>query len=754
MNKKTNILIVDDEIEVLESLEGILTIGGYGVTKALNGKEALVKVREKIPHLLILDLLMPMMNGYEVCRRIRKDPTTKYLPIIMLTGRGELESKIEGIRTGIDDYMVKPFEPEELLAKIEAIIHRTYFGLDANPLTSLPGNNSIREEIKNCISSKRIFAVCYFDIDNFKTFNDRYGFEKGDEVIRKTSQIIIEVIRDLGGEGDFIGHIGGDDFIAIIDPKIIENFCSQIIKKFDQMVPYLYNEEDRERGCVVGKTRQGYIERFPLMSISIGVVTNEKKEITHLAQVSKIGADLKEYVKRFSGSNYIVDRREVNKKEVISETMEAKDILEQELKKRDTEKKCSDLFRDKITGFFSFPQVIDDIKDILVKKGQVGLLYLNIKKHQLRENIYGWEEYEEILRRTSKVLLNLQDRIFRKEDIISTYESKKSNIFISLIPPRYKESLKIEDLEKVSSRVQKNLRLKMNEEIGLYANQRFGFYVGYALITNIPEISMEKLVYQAIVKALKVANNREQYERWRKSSQLKQLIKNKEICTLFQPIFNFQNKKIFGYEALSRGFYGTELENPEVLFDLSNEIDSTWELEYLCHEKALGYTKKLKQGQKLFLNIEPQVIGDPRFDFQKLVNKEGLNLSNIVLEIPEQTIAKDFRLLYYTINVLKRQGIDTCIDNFRLIHPSFQFIIKLKPKFVKLDISLVRSLDKDSVKQKLLLAILESLKEINTSVIASGIEDKNEYDTLLKMGINYGQGYFFPKRGEKLLSGL
>ncbi|MDI6785991.1 MAG: EAL domain-containing protein [bacterium] len=754
MNKKTNILIVDDEIEVLEALENILTIGGYGITKALNGKEALENIREKIPHLLILDLLMPMMSGYEVCQKIRKDPTAKHLPIIMLTGKGELENKIEGLRAGIDDYMVKPFEPKELLAKIEAIIHRTYFGLDANPLTSLPGNNSIQEEIKNCISSRRAFAVCYFDIDDFKTFNDRYGFERGDEVIRKTSQIIIEVIRDLGDEDDFIGHIGGDDFIVIIDPKMVESACSRIIKEFDQMVPYLYNEEDRKRGYIVGNNRQGYVERFPLMSVSIGVVTNEKRKITHLAQVSKISADLKKYIKRFSGSNYIVDRREADKKEVISEIMKPKDLIEQEIRKRDTEKRCVDLFRDEITGLLSLPQAINDIKDILVKKGQIGLLCLSIKKHQLREDIYGWQECEEILRRTSKVLFKLQANIFRKEDIISTYGPKRSNIVISLIPPRYKESLKIEDLEKVSSRVQEDLRLKINKEIGSYVNQKFGFYMGYALITNIPEISIGKLVYQGIEKALRVASNREQYERWRKSSQLKQIIKNKEICTLFQPIFNFQNKEIFGYEALSRGFSGTELENPEVLFDLSKEIDSIWELECICKEKALSYASKLKPEQKLFLNIEPQVIEDPRFNFQELVNKKSPNLSNVVLEIPEQTIAKNFRLLHCAISVLKKQGINTCIDNFRLIYPSFQFIVKLKPDFVKLDISLARNIDKDSVRQKLLLAIIESLKEINTSVIASGIENKNEYNTLLKMGINYGQGYFFSKQGEKLLSGL
>lgn len=754
MDKKIDILVVDDEIEVLESLEDILRIEGYRITKALNGKEALEKVREKIPHLLILDLLMPIMDGYEVCQRIRRDLTAKHLPIIMLTGKGERESKIEGIRAGIDDYMIKPFEPEELLAKIETIIHRTYFGLDANPLTILPGNNTIREEIKNCLNSKRLFAVCYLDIDNFKVFNDRYGFEKGDEAIKKTSQIIIEVMRDVGSKDDFIGHIGGDDFIVIIDPKMVEKFCSQVIKKFDQMIPYLYEEEDRERKYIISKNRQGYIERFPLMSISIGVVTNEKREITHLAQISKIGADLKEYAKRFPGSNYVVDRRENDKKEVIFEAIKAKNVLEQEIKKEDIEKRDLSLFKNRTLGFLSFSQVVDDIKDILVKKGQVGLLYLNIKRHQLKEDIYGWKECEEIFRRANKVLFELQNRIFRKEDIVSTYESKKNNLFISLIPPRYMESIKIEDLEKISSRIQKNLRLKMNEEIGLYASQKFGFYAGYALIDDIPGIPVEKLINQAIVKALRVANSREEYERWKKSSQLKQLIKNKKIRVLFQPIFNFRKEEIFGYEALSRGLSGTELENPEVLFDLASEIDSIWELEYLCKEKALSYVEKLKPEQKLFLNIEPKAIEDLRFDFQKLVNKKGLILSNIVLEILEQTITKDFRLLQWIVNALKKQGISTCIDNFRLIHPSFQFIIKLKPSFVKLDISVTRDIDKDAVKQKLLLVIIESLKEMNTSIIASGIENKEEYDALLKMGINYGQGYFFSKRGEKLLSRL
>ncbi|MEW6607581.1 MAG: response regulator [bacterium] len=309
MKEKTHILVVDDEWEIVEVIRTLLEVKGYEVTTAQSGKEALEKLEERLPHLIILDILMPEMNGYEVCKKIRKSPVHKHLPIIILSSKSTVEDEIAGWRMGIDEYITKPFDLEELVAILESIIYRTYLGIDSNPLTKLPGNNSIREEINNCIESKNLFAIGFLDLDNFKAFNDHYGFAKGDEAIKLTAKVIINAVHKVGTEKDFIGHIGGDDFIVISHPDRIEIICQEIIKEFDAAIPDLYSAEDKERGYILGFNRKGEKEEFPIMSISIGVVTNKQRNLIHLAQVSTIGAELKEYAKTFIGSNYIVDKR-------------------------------------------------------------------------------------------------------------------------------------------------------------------------------------------------------------------------------------------------------------------------------------------------------------------------------------------------------------------------------------------------------------------------------------------------------------
>lgn len=346
MDTKSHILVIDDDISILELLKSLLMTQGYEVTLAQSGQEALEKLKETIPHLIILDIMMPEMNGYEVCKRIRKKPTLKHLPIIMLSGKGDVADEIEGWRIGIDEYIVKPFNTEELIAIIASVIYRTYLGIDANPLTKLPGNNSIREEINNCIEHKNSFAACFIDLDNFKAFNDHYGFDKGDEAIKLTAGVIINAVHEIGVEEDFIGHIGGDDFVVITHPDRVEALCREIIEKFDEAIPDLYSEQDRQQGFILSLNRKGEKEEFPIMSISMGVVTNKKRTLTHLAEVSTIGSELKEYAKTFFGSNYIVDKRkeekefspedEILKKEsilIVDDNMDICTILSMSFKK-------------------------------------------------------------------------------------------------------------------------------------------------------------------------------------------------------------------------------------------------------------------------------------------------------------------------------------------------------------------------------------------------------------------------------------
>ncbi len=310
---KAKILIVDDEPDIRDILK-ITLADDYDVIEAVNGQDAISKIKSKIPDIILLDYKMPVMSGLEVCKVIKSDILLQHLPIIMLTGKKELTDKVKGIDAGADDYIVKPFVPEELLARIRMVLRRTERDLDANALTKLPGNISINNEIEAAIDKAKEdpsyhFAVCYLDLDAFKSFNDKYGFERGDEIIKEAARIIIRAVKDSENPDDFIGHIGGDDFMIVTSPERSEKLSQKIIEDFDKAAPSFYNPADREAGFITARNRQRKEQKFPLLSISIGIVTNEQRKVEHIAQIGEIGAELKKFVKSLSGSNYIKDKR-------------------------------------------------------------------------------------------------------------------------------------------------------------------------------------------------------------------------------------------------------------------------------------------------------------------------------------------------------------------------------------------------------------------------------------------------------------
>ncbi len=306
--RKMRILTVDDDPDILDVLN-LTLCDHYQVFQASDGKAGLELVLQKMPDLVICDYMMPVMNGRELCKTLKKDILLRHIPVIMLTGKGEVQDRISGIEAGADDYMIKPFDPDELLVRIKSILKRTVTSLDANPLSHLPGNTSIMEELQACIDSKKVFAVGYADLDKFKAYNDKYGFEKGDEVIKELARILIKVVREQGGQNSFIGHIGGDDMVFIVADAVADKVCEEIIKEFDTKVPSFYPPEDRKQGYIISKDRQGHEQKFGLLAISIGVVSNAHQPITHVAQISEIGAELKKYAKSFEKSVYVRDKR-------------------------------------------------------------------------------------------------------------------------------------------------------------------------------------------------------------------------------------------------------------------------------------------------------------------------------------------------------------------------------------------------------------------------------------------------------------
>ncbi len=309
MVARARILLADDDENLRELMKDTLENAGYRLIMAKNGDEALEKVYSESPDIMILDVNMPRLSGYEVCEKIRKDVLMRNLPIIMLTVKDTQKDEIKGLNLGVDDYITKPFKPAILLARIKSSLERVQQGVSVNPLTYLPGNTVIIKELEERLKKDEPFAVLYIDLDNFKAFNDYYGFQKGDDVIKETARIIISAVSASEPEGGFAGHIGGDDFIAVVSDRSKVSVCREIIEKFDNGIRKLYNEKDIKKGCIETENRRGEIESFPIMTISIGAVTSRIKEFAHVGEISRLGNELKKYAKKDKESSYVIDRR-------------------------------------------------------------------------------------------------------------------------------------------------------------------------------------------------------------------------------------------------------------------------------------------------------------------------------------------------------------------------------------------------------------------------------------------------------------
>jgi diguanylate cyclase (GGDEF)-like protein len=303
------VLVVDDDPDIARFIEVNLRTQGFEVHLASDGVEALQRVEDVRPDLVLVDVMMPRMDGFQVVDRLRADPRTANTSIIMLTAKALTADKVLGITAGADDYIVKPFDPVELVARVKGTLRRAREMRAISPLTGLPGNARIEDELRERLAAGRSFALVYADLDNFKAFNDHYGFLRGDECLRQVARCIQEAALEAGGNEAFVGHVGGDDFVVICSTDSAEPLCKTIIDRCGPMLIELYDEEDRERGYVEVLNRQGQMERFPLLSFSIGVATTDRRALTHPGEVVSVATELKEFAKRNPGSAYVVDRR-------------------------------------------------------------------------------------------------------------------------------------------------------------------------------------------------------------------------------------------------------------------------------------------------------------------------------------------------------------------------------------------------------------------------------------------------------------
>ena len=305
------VVVVDDDRNLRKIIATNLELAGFAVETAADGQEALAKIEGMMPEVVLLDLMMPYMDGYEVARRIRahQNPTIANVPIIILTAKSETDDKLRGFEAGADDYITKPFGPQELLARVRAKIRRVEVDSSLSPLTRLPGNLAIESELRRRLDAQGAFAVLYLDLDNFKAFNDVYGFTHGDEAIQMLARICLDTVRRRGTANDFVGHIGGDDFIIVTENGRSEEMAQEIIAEFDRDIRSLYSAKDLRAGYIETRDRRGTLNRFPIMTISIAIVANDNRQVTNYAQVGEAAAELKRYAKSISGSVYVKDKR-------------------------------------------------------------------------------------------------------------------------------------------------------------------------------------------------------------------------------------------------------------------------------------------------------------------------------------------------------------------------------------------------------------------------------------------------------------
>ncbi|MFI5892876.1 response regulator [Actinoplanes sp. NPDC051513] len=305
------ILVVDDDQDIAGFVEFNLKVHGYDVIRAKDGEDALEIMQDNRPDLAVVDWMMPRMDGVELTRRLRAEPLTSALPVIMLTAKSMTVDKVVGLTAGVDDYLVKPFDTAELLARVTSTLRRNKEFREVSPLTGLPGNARVRREIADRMKAGGEYSVGYIDIDRFKSVNDVYGFDRGDEFITALARSLHKAVTSVGPPSIFVGHIGGDDFVFICHPDQVLPLTKKSVTDFEQAADQLYDASDAERGYIEVPDRRGNKNRAALVTLSIGVAqaTVEGRMFTDPRVVIAVASEMKKVAKSQPGSYVAIDRR-------------------------------------------------------------------------------------------------------------------------------------------------------------------------------------------------------------------------------------------------------------------------------------------------------------------------------------------------------------------------------------------------------------------------------------------------------------
>jgi PleD family two-component response regulator len=289
---KARLLVVEDDNDISNMLKIYFNGLGYDVDVAPRGSEALDKTHTVLPHLIVLDIMLPDIDGYEVCRRLRQSTRTSHIPVIFLTQKDERSDKLQGLELGADDYITKPFDIEELKLRVQGAIRRSEREALTDPRSGLPAGRLIEEQLRLTIR-KSGWAYMDIRINYFDQFKDVYGFVAADDVLRFAAMLMSEVVDEVGSSTDFIGHAGGDNFVIISTEDIAGKIRDRLKVRFTEEVQTHYNFMDRQQGFIMAASAENQMEKTPLMTFSIGIVTPKQQSFADIREITELAADVR-----------------------------------------------------------------------------------------------------------------------------------------------------------------------------------------------------------------------------------------------------------------------------------------------------------------------------------------------------------------------------------------------------------------------------------------------------------------------------
>jgi EAL domain-containing protein (putative c-di-GMP-specific phosphodiesterase class I)/GGDEF domain-containing protein len=399
-------------------------------------------------------------------------------------------------------------------------------------------------------------------------------------------------------------------------------------------------------------------------------------------------------------------------------------------------------------GISTYREKFGEIRQMLIENRSLALLYIDASRLSQIEQDYGSQVYEDVLRLLTGLIMEMRGRQIRQDDLVTVNERHGDVFLIFLSKKRDERPFGRGDLESLADRIHTYLSKRIYRMTCSYLRGRPKVSIGYGLVIHNPLIKEERLILKLIDDARRMAK----YQAYRieisNKELLQEIILKEDLHSVFQPIVNMREPSILGYEALIRGPEGTELESPYMLFDIATESDLLFELDRLCRRKALQAASTLDPQYKLFVNTLPMTIRDPEFHGAAMIEfLDGMKLdpSRIVLEVTERLAIENYSLFLEAMNYFTDIGFAVAVDDMGAGYSGLEKIVHLRPAYLKFDLLMVRNIDTSFVKREMLKAILSLANNVGAHVVAEGIETSEEQETLIDLGITYGQGFLFAR---------